>query len=325
MATKETGDKLRYGIGEWYGHNLAHLSPEQKEKYARIGSKKANELCPFRQASAPGALCNKKGGVCTLRQYKHSGEVVVPYSAETGLVTVCPNRFWEANSIFAWVGERILHTVSPTLIKEVDFLASVNLASPILDTNVESEPDPVEEAGKVGRIDIVLVYEENGKTTDWCSLEMQAVYFSGPKMAEEFLPYIVNPAVVHFPTKIRRPDWRSSGPKRLMPQLQIKVPTLRRWGKKMAVVIDRSFFNSLGSLVRIKDLSNADIAWFVVDYDRTTGAMKLFDTIFTTLESSVEGLTAGVPIPKGQFERELGEFLNKKKYETKGKVMRLAK
>lgn len=42
---------------------------------------------------------------------------------------------------------------------------------------------------------------------------------------------------VPFPQVQRRPDLRSSGPKRLMPRLQIKVPTISRWGEEMAVVI----------------------------------------------------------------------------------------
>jgi hypothetical protein len=36
------------------------------------------------------------------------------------------------------------------------------------------------------------------------------------------------------PAKHRRPDWRNSNPKGLLPQLQTKVPTIRTWCKKMA-------------------------------------------------------------------------------------------
>ena len=35
-----------------------------------------------------------------------------------------------------------------------------------------------------------------------------------------------------YPDHTRRPDWRSSSAKRLMPQLQVKVPTVRRWNSK---------------------------------------------------------------------------------------------
>ena len=45
------------------------------------------------------------------------------------------------------------------------------------------------------------------------------------------------------PNAVRRPDWRSSSAKRLMPQLQIKAPTLRRWGTKLAVAVDMPFLS----------------------------------------------------------------------------------
>ena len=68
---------------------------------------------------------------------------------------------------------------------------------------------------------------------------MQAVYFSGEGMQADFdLLLGSNDAVPPEPTGLRRPDWRSSSAKRLMPQLQVKVPTLRRWGKKLAVAVD---------------------------------------------------------------------------------------
>lgn len=119
---------------------------------------------------------------------------------------------------------------------------------------------------------------------------MQAVYFSGSNMGGDLAKFREWTGTgFPFPTGRRRPDFRSSGPKRLMPQLQIKVPTLRRWGKKMAVVIDFG-------LRKVPHLSNADIVWFVVDYNPPeAGAYELrsSETAFTTLEDAVEGLTGG--------------------------------
>jgi hypothetical protein len=56
-----------------------------------------------------------------------------------------------------------------------------------------------------------------------------------------------------------------------MPQLLTKVPTLRRWGKKMAVVVDAPFFHSMGTMERVKDVSNSDIVWFLVDFVEDPG------------------------------------------------------
>lgn len=110
-----------------------------------------------------------------------------------------------------------------------------------------------------------------------------------------------------FPAAHRRPDWRSSGPKRLLPQLQTKTPTIRTWGKKIAVIIDEAFFNSLVGLDREKYASNSEIAWFIVNYQPTRKGWKLApkEVVFTKLDSSVKALTGGVPLSKEAFERQL--------------------
>ena len=109
-----------------------------------------------------------------------------------------------------------------------------------------------------------------------------------------------------MPVVGRRPDYRSSGPKRLMPQLQIKVPTLRRWGKKMAVVVDLPFFLSMGEMRTVNHVSNADIVWFLVDFVKQPGdklhKLVVVREFATTLESAIEGLTGGVPVSLSQFE-----------------------
>ena len=110
-----------------------------------------------------------------------------------------------------------------------------------------------------------------------------------------------------FPVGNRRLDYRSSGPKRLMPQLEIKVPSLRRWGKKMAVVIDEDFFAALSHMDEVADVSNCDIAWFVVRYEEVNGRAGLVPqrVVLTTLERAVEGLTAGQPVTLSEFERRI--------------------
>ena len=83
-----------------------------------------------------------------------------------------------------------------------------------------------------------------------------------------------------------------------MPQLQIKAPSLRRWGKKMAVVVDEDFFAALGAMDDVSDISNADIAWFVVRFDEAESGFILSWAFhrFTALERAVEGLTGGHPV-----------------------------
>lgn len=306
-APKAT-EQIRYGIGEWYGHLIPNLSSEQLQTFGDIGSGKfADVPCPFRLDADPAAECKKKGGVCTLRRHIRDADGNV--TLDGPLVTLCPSRFWSGNEVFGWIGEAILGTTSPTLVKEVQFLTSL--------TGEEEE----EGGDAVGRIDTILV--DPADPSRWCAMEIQAVYFSGPAMGTHLAQYSEPVDAPVFPDKVRRPDYRSSGPKRLMPQLQIKVPTLRRWGKKMAVVVDKPFFNSLGAMTKVPHLSNCDIAWFVIDYSTEDGSISLEQTVFTTLESSVDALTAGVPLSLEEFEAEMDRFLNGKDKRAKSKVIRL--
>lgn len=259
--------------------------------------KAADMPCPFRLAADPDARCNKKGGVCSLRQYRE--DALGKVTAQGGFVTMCPNRFWAGNKVFEWIGKDLVDSQKPIIVREVDFLET---------PGVDEAKDTEATADAVGRIDMVLMNAAN--ELEWCTVEVQAVYFSGKKMAAHLDQFAVSGLNgMPFPDAIRRPDFRSSGPKRLMPQLQTKVPTLRRWGKKMAVIIDVSFANSLGAFTKISHLSNCDIVWYVVDYDQATGEIVLDRKILTTLESSVEALTAGVPRSREEFEGKLKSIL----------------
>jgi hypothetical protein len=231
---------------------------------------------------------------------------------------MCPHRFKEKDDIFEWVGEKILGHPQPSIVTEIGFLIREQMTRSIADTvelseKTELSENDSEEQEDVGQIDYVLMHPDKDHLM-WCALELQAVYFSGPKMSEEYESIRSCPENhVPFPVKNRRPDYRSSGPKRLMPQLQIKVPTLRRWGKKMAVVVDRGFFNALGKMDSVPDISNCDIVWFIVDYKESDGQIRLTrDSIqYTTLERAVEGLTAGKPVTLSEFEHRISEKLDK--------------
>lgn len=296
----------RFGIGEWFGHSLTELTGAQRREYAsevlKPKRERVSQPCPF-QSRKEGAVCSKEGGVCSLRLYSYASHpengraVGVPVEGKQGgLRATCPYRFHDQLDVFKWVGETILGDADPSLVGEVGFLeagASTDSAG----------------GDDVGRIDMVLVSRKtvSGAPMAWTALEIQAVYFSGDAMRGEFQAFS-DPTVdwVVFPAGRRRPDYRSSGPKRLMPQLQIKVPTLRRWGKKMAVVVDRAFFDSIGEMDHVADISNADIAWFIVHFEETPGQTRVKlvrdEVRYTTLERSVEGLTGGKAVPLPIFE-----------------------
>jgi hypothetical protein len=303
----------RFGIGEWYGNRLIELSGAERQYYGAEQAKKKSDRdaqpCPF-QSTKEAAKCTKPGGVCSLQLYAYklhpetgraAAEVVE--GVQGALRATCPYRFHEGLKVFRWVGEKLLGDADPKLVGEVGFLEAGAT------TDNEGGDD-------VGRFDMILVSNKpvQGAPMDWCALEIQAVYFSGNAMTGEFAAYS-DPKVdwVVFPAGRRRPDYRSSGPKRLMPQLQIKIPTLRRWGKKMAVVVDKAFFDSIGEMDHVADISNADIAWFVVRFEEDPGAKRsriVLDGVrYTTLERSVEGLTGGKPVPKHEFEKRIAGAL----------------
>ncbi len=288
-----------FGAAEIFGKNILALSSSELRVEAKRSCRTTK--CPFSRK-----YCNKQGGVCSLREFQSADGVV---SAVSDLVVAtCPERFLEKNEVFAWVGEVLLGTKKPLVLKELPFLRSVL---------------PANDASRgVGKIDMVLVHPETSPLR-WCALEMQAVYFSGASMTQELkrlgswkddgLP---------MPEGRRRPDFRSSGPKRLMPQLQIKVPSISRWGKKMAVVVDEAFWSSLTPMTEVDDVSNSDIAWFVVRFKPdgkrltlTRGRLHL-----TTLERAVEGLTAGIPTSLSEFEKQLAVKLRKLITENTGRA-----
>jgi hypothetical protein len=299
---EQSREQYRFGIGEWYGKSFINLPDDERSFFANIQHQKKKNRppmpCPPRSSKTLPINCTKEGGVCSIRLYKLSRTGIVEPHHIGGLVTTCPYRFYEDNIIFKWVGETVIGHSVPIIVNEVGFL---------------ERPKNNGISDDVGRIDIVLV-NPMIEPLAWCALEMQAVYFSGDAMKREFdsiLDY--KGKGIPFPSGKRRPDYRSSGPKRLMPQLQIKVPTLRRWGRKMAVVVDNSFFTSIGEMDHVGDISNADIAWFVVKYKEQGKNAVLEPSFvrFTTLERTVEGLTGGIPVSLIEFEKRIKLKLKK--------------
>lgn len=274
----------------------ARESARLAELEAKLLHQQASEqTCPFR-TDIEHPTCTKPGGVCSLRLYSDQNGVITPVDGERGMIrALCPKRFHDADTAYKYIGAKLLSDPSPKHVGEVGFLKSTG--------NLDSA-----EGEHVGRIDMILVKSNApaGFPIDWCAVELQAVYFSGREMSIEFKHIIETKGAVGMPREGRRPDYRSSGPKRLMPQLQIKVPTLRRWGKKMAVVVDLPFFLSMGKMETVSDVSNCDIVWFLVDFQRPEGAdryhLKVIDEVYVTLERAIEGLTGGVPVSLNEFE-----------------------
>lgn len=333
----------RFHIAEWYGRPFTGLSPAERVELAqhKVGqhTMKKSELtrlqvlqdkevasgltdrerarldvltalldqqwrgekaCPFRTDIAH-PTCTKPGGVCSLRLYSDAAGKFEAVAGERGMVrALCPYRFHQDNTAFQHIGNQLLNDPNPIQAGEVGFLESTG--------NLDSAPGE-----DVGRIDMILVAGNRPADAEmkWCAVEVQAVYFSGKEMAIEFRDIIENGGIATMPVEGRRPDYRSSGPKRLMPQLQIKVPTLRRWGKKMAILVDHAFFLSMGEMKEVEARSNCDVIWFLADFVPEQGSDVLKLTIVkefgTTLESAIEGLTGGEAVSLEEFEARISD------------------
>lgn len=313
----------RYGIAEWFGKDITSITPDERKSLGSLaasqdqtGKLNSAPVCPFLSTLVSQVKCNKASGVCSIRRY-NAGEngsgIVVPNDR---IVTVCPSRFLQPldgkKSVFGWIAEKMLDISNPTIIKETPFLRKVN------DTAKESAQelrDEAEEEGrKAGRIDWILVNPKSldANELEWCAVETQALYFSGDKMRPEFDAYASSASPVLFPKGRRRPDYRSSGPKRLAPQLDVKVPVLRNWGKKVVVVIDRYFFECMNKLADAYPKAktdqarrdNSDVVWFVLDYNENMQIVP-FTVVYTSLDSSRMALNATEPLSKSDFTKNL--------------------
>lgn len=312
VARPRATEQSKYGIAEWYGKLYKNIGSTERQGYL---SPSPIPECPF-LASVPdlaprgSTRCSKKGGVCSIRNFMPTPDQEVRFGAIT---STCPNRFLQDRTIISAVGKIMLGTTEPLIAKEIPFLRRVTLGA----TDVVESPTPDEasveqpDAEDVGKIDLVFVHPDK-EPIDWCAVELQAVYFSGASMSRDYEAIrIYTGNDVPMPGGVRRPDFRSSGPKRLMPQLQIKVPSLRRWGRKMVVIIDRPFLDAMAPMDTVDHVSNCDIVWVVVGYDEESepGKAKLCvdRVLYTTLEGSVVGLTAGVPTTLPEFESKLSQ------------------
>jgi hypothetical protein len=314
----------RYGIAEWFGRDITAMTPDERQRFGQLAADQDQTrdisnapLCPFLSTLIPGARCNKASGVCSIRRFSPGPDGSGMPVPGDKIVTVCPSRFLQpldsGKSLFVWISEKMLEVDNPTVVKETPFLRKVS------DSAANDDGEDEDEGKKAGRIDWILV---NPATMDageleWCAVETQALYFSGDKMRPEFDAYAAAPSSVLFPVGRRRPDYRSSGPKRLSPQLDVKVPVLRNWGKKVAVVIDRYFYDNMNALAdaypRARNdqerRDNSDVVWFVVDYNDALN-MTASAVIFTTLESSRRALNATEPLSKADFTRNLKQVIN---------------
>ena len=251
--------------------------------------------CPFKQGRPP---CSKAGGVCSIQLYDEGPNGRIGDSLGLPVIT-CPTRFEQEHLLVRWLAEIVGFSPDEAKIaREIPFMQSVTTDKP------------------AGKIDLIVA-KTVGDRLEWYGLEIQAVYFSGQGMSSQFEILVADEETVPpYPNHTRRPDWRSSSAKRLMPQLQVKVPTVRRWNSKIAVAVDSPFFDSIGgpSANPTQDINDGDIIWLVpkLSWDDDEGRFRLSRGHWEvlTLEDTNNKLLAARTIARDSFETVLRERLS---------------
>lgn len=248
-----------------------------------------NKLCPYNNIVSN---CTKNSieyplGVCSLN---HKGRQVI----------ICPIRFREDWTIISDAASFIFNGKSSwTHVGEVRLKDKYGKSA--------------------GNIDYVLVsYDDKGRIIDFGSLEVQAVYISG-NLTGPFTTYLENPSpefdwISAF--KYPKPDYLSSSRKRLIPQIIAKGSILNQWGKKQAVALQSSFYNTLPTLPEFAK-EESDFAFFLYDLvsveDTKVLSLQLQRIIYTKFASALEQIAKFEAGSIYQFEEILQKKLDNKK------------
>lgn len=160
---------------------------------------------------------------------------------------------------------------------------------------------------KAGNIDYVLVrHDERGRILDYASLEVQSVYISGTiKGAFDTYMEDQNPDfewvnVRNYPN----PDYLSSSTKRLIPQMLVKGGIFRHWGRRQAVAVQASFFNTLPKLA-VAPVEEADLAWLLYDLILAPDGLRYnlthIDTVYTRYDNALKEFIEPQPDDEEKF------------------------
>lgn len=256
-------------ISEVFGYGVENLSDQAK-------AGRENKICPFR-----GTACTKSSkkdpiGICSLSDGIHAA-------------SLCPVRFIEDDKIFIDAarlafGEGVSFGVFP----EVRILKMAD-----------------EEGRKIGKVDYILGKIDGGKISDFAALEVQAAYFSGEEIRSP-LKYFLKNGRLDVANSERRPDFRSSAQKRLIPQLKLKVPVFRRWGKKFFVVVDSQFFSALPPFPTTTK-ANSEVTWlsYKIEKSGQDYNMQDVDVIYSSWDDVENALREGISPEPEEILQEL--------------------
>ncbi|MEI6639626.1 MAG: NotI family restriction endonuclease [Chlorobium sp.] len=261
-------DYLNHPLAEVFGFTTSDLS-SKAQRY------RSHHHCPFNNRVPNCTNENPKNplGVCSLL---HNNKAVI----------TCPVRFREewlitddAASFFFPEGVRW------SSLTEVELTDAYGKSS--------------------GSLDLVLVaYDDSGKITDFGAIEIQSAFITGDAR-DPFNFYMKDPktnslmdwsAQSNFP----QPDYVSAMRESLVPQLIFKGSILNSWSKKLAISIDRSYFEALPNLVPVEK-QDAEIAWFIYDLELVVNGekesyeLKRANVVYTKFQQTLSALSISHP------------------------------
>ena len=184
-------------ISEIFGYGVEDVSEAARQ--SRLA-----KHCPFRNSVCTKSRKSDPIGVCSL-------------ASGSEAAAICPIRFLENGRIFRDAAKLAFGVDSSYAVFPEIRILRIETAGSSKDK-------------KIGKVDFLIGKTDGRIVEDFAAVEVQASYFSGESIRpalNEFLKVGRLDAAISD----RRPDFRSSAQKRLMPQLQLKVPVFRRWRK----------------------------------------------------------------------------------------------
>lgn len=248
-------------IGEVFGTRPSDQSSDAK-------AIRDEKMCPFRSTACTKDKKDNPLGVCTLQ-------------AADELTVICPVRFIQEDRIFRDAGDLAFGKDAPIAVFPEYKLLEIH--------------DKSGKLKKIGKVDFLIGKLDSGHVIDFCALEIQAVYTSGGGVRDSFESYLIDEDSSKL-TNSLGVDFRSSAQKRLFPQMSLKVPIFRRWGKKFFVVSDHNFFDALPGFPVVSQ-GNSEITWLTYRFhdDGTKVEMATVSAQFTEWDAVSNALREGVP------------------------------
>lgn len=294
----------RWGPSEWFGHDIETMTQEDRLRVAQdalLPSGESGRACPHLSAvTRLPYLCTKAGGVCTVQKYSSSSTGQI--SLQGHRVAICPLRLI-SSSVLNEIARNVLGSnINVVLVKEVPYSFSLTK------TLKSGEP------AAAGRIDWLLVDESD--PSRFCAVETQSVYMSGTTQDITFGAFVAAGGLMAMPPEHRQPDYRSSVPKRLGPQLENKARHLSSTNRKTVVIVDEYVRSNMSPLQEIpvpgayagsperavQHKLNCSEVIFVIVKLNAYGGLEIAEILYCTISSALASLSAVSAMSHSDFE-----------------------